>query len=116
VVRGIVDEALGATLLRGPLRNMPLLEPARATTITRDFTKALRHDRFAEVGERTLGEWVEHVVDLPRPGDAPTADDELLRDRIEAMTPAERVATEELVVDDTRALRDLSPLAALTGL
>ena len=113
---GLVDEALGRALLRNPLKYVFPLEEGRKAPLLRDFGKALRRDRLTDVGDRTLREWIAHVVDMPTPGAGSTPDDVRLRDLVEAIPEAERATHEELVLEDAGTLRDLSPLTRLSGL
>ena len=112
----LIDEALGRALLRNPLKHVIPLEEGRKAPLLRDFGKALRRDRLADVGDRTLREWIAHVVDMPTPGVGATRDDVRLRELVEAIPEAERATHEELVLEDAGTLRDLSPLTRLSGL
>jgi Leucine-rich repeat (LRR) protein len=112
----LVDEALGRALLRNPLKYVVFLEEDRKAPLLRDFGKALRKNRLSEVGERTLREWIAHVVDMPKPGAGSTPDDVRLRELVETIPEGERATHEELVLEGATTLRDLSPLARLTGL
>jgi hypothetical protein len=80
---GLVDQALGRTLLRNPLEHVIFLEEDRKARLLRDFGKALRRDRL-NVGDLTLREWMAHVVDMPKPGAGSTPDDVRLRELVEA--------------------------------